>query len=76
MNSLKSVVFVLAFTLPLFGQARQPREHKLGAYEWAEGTVPSVMNYCDAADDFSRREGPQLFARLKPDSRRELDAAR
>ena len=76
MSNLKSVWLILAFALPLFGQVHPPRQPHLGAYEWAEDTVPSVMNYCDGADNFSRQVEPRLFARLKPDSRTELDAAR
>ncbi len=75
MSHLKSVWFLLAFALPLFGQVHQPREHKLGAYEWAEDTVSSVMTYCDTVDDFSRQEKPRIFAGSKPNSRTEREAA-
>lgn len=75
MRILKSVSFVLAFALPLLGQVRQPREHKLGAYEWAEDAVPSVMSYCDAVDNFSSEEIPRLFARPKPNSSAQREAA-
>ena len=64
MSNLKSVWFILAFALPLFGQVHQPREHKLGA-EWAEDTVPSAMNYCDVVDDFSRQEKPPDIRGIK-----------
>jgi hypothetical protein len=74
MSNLKSVWFILAFALPLFGQVHQPREHKLGAYEWADDTVPSVMSYCDVVDDFSTQESPRVFARLKPNPRTEHEA--
>jgi hypothetical protein len=76
MSNLKSVWFILAFALPLFGQVRQPREHKLGAYQWADDNVPSLMSYCDVVDDFSRQQSPRLFARLRPASGTALEAAR
>ena len=76
MSNFKSVWFILAFALPLLGQVHQPREHKLGAYEYAEDTVPSVMSYCDAIDDFSMQVKPRLFAGSKPNSRAERETLR
>jgi hypothetical protein len=65
MNILKSVGILLLSALPLFAQEHQLSEHELAVYHGSDDAVRSVMNYCDATDDFSQRQQPRLFAELK-----------
>jgi hypothetical protein len=69
MTTLKSFSFLLVFSLPLFAQVEHAlTEHQLAAYTGSDDAVRSVMNYCDAADNFSQERQPRLFAQLKGDS--------
>jgi len=72
MNTLKSLCFLLVFSLPLCAQKHQLNEDQLGAYKGREDAVHAVMNYCDASDDFSREGAqPRLFTQLKSGSTKE-----
>ncbi|MFZ0862240.1 MAG: hypothetical protein WCA27_25370 [Candidatus Sulfotelmatobacter sp.] len=68
MPTLKSLWFLLVFSLPLFAQEHRLSEHQLGAYRGSEDAVRSVMNYCDAVDDAVQEEQPNIFAELNIDS--------
>jgi hypothetical protein len=68
MSALKPVWFLLVFSLPLFAQEHRLHEHQLGAYKGSEGTVRSVMDYCDAVDESVQEQQPRIFAELNIDS--------
>jgi hypothetical protein len=77
MTTLKSLPFLVLFALPLFAQVEHAlTEHQRGAYTGSDDVVRSVMNYCDAADDFSQERQPRFFARSKQGSTTESNIHR
>src|SRR5580704_3027466 len=65
MPALKSLGFLLVFSLPLLAQEHRLTEHEVGSYKGDEDAVRSLMSYCDAVDDSAQEQQPRIFAELK-----------
>jgi hypothetical protein len=65
MPALKSLGFLLLFSLPLLAQEHRLTEHEVGSYKGNEDAVGSLMSYCDAVDDSVQEQQPRIFAELK-----------
>jgi len=65
MPALKSLGFLLVFSLRLFAQEHRLTEHEVGSYKGDEDAERSLMSYCDAVDASAQEQQPRIFAELK-----------